>query len=68
MAAFEKVWNTVNEKHYDPEFGGVDWNKVRENYLPKVKAVESDDEENVSRFLRAAVRAELARRKKGKKA
>jgi len=30
-------------------------------------AVESDDEENVSRFLRAAVRAELARRKKGKK-
>jgi hypothetical protein len=44
-------------------------------YLPDellaeiVAAVEdSDQEENVSRFLRAAARAELARRKKGKKA
>jgi Arc/MetJ-type ribon-helix-helix transcriptional regulator len=37
-------------------------------YDAVLAAVESDDEENVSRFLRAAVRAELARRKKGKKA
>jgi len=37
-------------------------------YDEVLAAVESDDEENVSRFLRAAVRAELARRKKGKKA
>ena len=21
---FDKVWNTINEKHYDPTFGGVD--------------------------------------------
>lgn len=42
--AFDKVWNTVNEKHYDPEFGGVDWIHVRELYLPKAKAAKSDQE------------------------
>src|SRR5690349_2327945 len=42
--AFDKVWNTINEKHYDPEFGGVDWVHVRELYLPKAKAAKSDQE------------------------
>ena len=42
--AFDKVWNTINEKHYDPEFGGVDWIHVRELYLPKAKAAKSDHE------------------------
>lgn len=37
-AAFEKVWSTVNEKHYDPTFGGVDWKKVRETYEPRAMA------------------------------
>ncbi len=40
--SFEKVWTTVNEKHYDPTFGGVDWQKVREVYEPKALAAESD--------------------------
>lgn len=42
--AFEKVWNTVNEKHYDKTFGGVDWNKVRADYEPKALAAKSSDE------------------------
>lgn len=42
--AFEKVWTTVNEKHYDPTFGGVDWKKVREIYEPKALAAKSDAE------------------------
>ncbi|GIU81571.1 MAG: hypothetical protein KatS3mg006_0635 [Pyrinomonadaceae bacterium] len=33
--SFEKVWQTINEKHYDPTFGGVDWKKIREIYEPK---------------------------------
>jgi carboxyl-terminal processing protease len=40
--SFEKVWTTVNEKHYDPTFGGVDWQKVREVYELKALAAESD--------------------------
>jgi len=41
---FDKVWNTINEKHYDPTFGGVDWKNVRELYLPKAKAAKSDED------------------------
>lgn len=41
---FEKVWTTVNEKHYDPTFGGVDWNKVRSIYEPKAAAAGSDSD------------------------
>ena len=42
--SFEKVWRTVKEKHFDPTFGGVDWDKVREQYAPRVAAVKSDAE------------------------
>ncbi|MDI1243297.1 MAG: S41 family peptidase [bacterium] len=42
--AFDKVWNTINEKHYDPDFGGVDWIHIRELYLPKAKAAKSDED------------------------
>jgi carboxyl-terminal processing protease len=46
LAAFDKVWNTVNDNHYDPTFGGVDWKKVRGDYLPKATAAKSDAEFN----------------------
>lgn len=42
--SFEKVWTTVNEKHFDPTFGGVNWQKVRETYEPKAVAAKSDAE------------------------
>ncbi|MGQ0540704.1 MAG: S41 family peptidase, partial [Blastocatellia bacterium] len=44
MAAFEKVWNTINERHYDPAFGGVDWQKIRKTYEPLAKAAKNNDE------------------------
>ena len=44
LQTFEKVWNTVNEKHFDPTFGGVDWQKMREIYQPKSTAAKSDAE------------------------
>lgn len=40
--SFEKVWATVNEKHYDPTFGGVDWKRVKETYEPKALTAVSD--------------------------
>ena len=42
--SFEKVWMTVNEKHFDPTFGGVDWRRMREVYEPKAMAAKSDAE------------------------
>lgn len=41
---FEIVWRTVKEKHFDPTFGGVDWDKVREEYSPQVELVKNDQE------------------------
>jgi len=41
---FDIVWRTVKEKHFDPKFGGVDWDKVREQYAPRVAEVASDAE------------------------
>lgn len=39
--SFDKVWNTVNERHYDRTFGGVDWKKIREIYAPKAAAADT---------------------------
>ena len=41
---FDKVWNTINEKHYDPTFNGVNWAKARETYFPKAQAAKSDED------------------------
>lgn len=41
---FDIVWRTVNEKHFDPTFGGVDWAKVREDYRPRLASVKTDAE------------------------
>ncbi|MBK9154994.1 MAG: hypothetical protein IPM25_12375 [Chloracidobacterium sp.] len=54
---FEKVWSTVNEKHYDPSFGGVDWKRVKEIYEPKAAAAVSDaDFHNVLRQMLAELK------------
>ena len=42
--SFEIVWRTVKEKHFDPTFGGVDWDKVHEKYAPRVAAAAGDEQ------------------------
>jgi carboxyl-terminal processing protease len=41
---FETIWRTVNEKYFDPAFGGVDWAKTHERYAARVAQVKSDAE------------------------
>ena len=41
---FDIVWRTVKEKHFDPTHGGVDWDKVREQYATRVAEAKSDAE------------------------
>ncbi|MEP7342075.1 MAG: S41 family peptidase [Acidobacteriota bacterium] len=41
---FDIVWRTVKDKHFDPNFGGVNWDKVREQYAPRVADVKNDGE------------------------
>ena len=41
---FEKTWETVRDKFYDPNFNGADWKAVRERYAPRAASVKSDAE------------------------
>src|SRR5947209_219659 len=41
---FEIVWRTIKEKHFDPKFNGVDWDKVHDVYAPRVNRVKNDEE------------------------
>lgn len=41
---FEIVWRTIKEKHFDPKFNGVDWDKVHDIYAPRIARVKNDDE------------------------
>jgi carboxyl-terminal processing protease len=42
--SFDIVWRTVKENHYDPKFGGVDWDAVREEFAPRAAAARTDRE------------------------
>jgi carboxyl-terminal processing protease len=44
LASFEEVWTTVKDRHYDPALGGLDWQGVREQYLPRIEKATSMDE------------------------
>ena len=42
--AFESVWNTVNDKYYDPKLNGVNWQAVRAIYEPQIFSATNDDQ------------------------
>jgi C-terminal peptidase prc len=44
LKTFEKTWEIVRDKFYDPNFNGVDWNGVRARYAPRVASVKTDAE------------------------
>jgi C-terminal processing protease CtpA/Prc len=46
MHSFETAWQTVNQAHYDPTFGSVDWQAVHGQYKPQMTAVAEDKEES----------------------
>ena len=47
LASFDQVWNTVQEKNWDPTLGGLDWKAVRDELRPKVERARSEDEVRV---------------------
>lgn len=40
LETFEAVWSVVNERFYDPNFNGVDWEAVHDEYQPRIAAAE----------------------------
>lgn len=44
MQSFETVWQTINEKYFDPTFSGLDWSEVHDRYQSQIKAAQSEEE------------------------
>lgn len=44
--SFETVWETIHEDHYDPIFGGVDWEESRRRFQPLIAGATSISEFN----------------------
>src|SRR6201999_2449362 len=38
LESFDKVWTTIRDHHFDPNYNGVDWNAARAELRPKVEA------------------------------
>jgi len=38
LQSFDRVWSIVNDHYWDPEFGGLDWQAVREELRPRIQA------------------------------
>jgi carboxyl-terminal processing protease len=41
---FEQVWQTVNANFYDPDFNGVNWQALRQQYQPQVSQTQTREE------------------------
>lgn len=41
---FETVWGTIDERYFDPTFGGVDWPAVHDRYRPLIAAAQDNHE------------------------
>ena len=50
---FDKVWNTINDEFWDPNFNGVDWEDARKRYRPTALAAPDHESfaEIVNRML-----------------
>ena len=55
LAAFDEVWQTIQETDYDPTFGGVDWVAVGRDLRPRAADAASPE------ALRAIVREMIGR-------
>ncbi|MEQ1642872.1 MAG: S41 family peptidase [Pyrinomonadaceae bacterium] len=44
QSAFYMAWSTLNERYFDKTFGGLDWEKIRAEFAPRVSRAKNDAE------------------------
>jgi carboxyl-terminal processing protease len=55
LAAFDQIWTTVRDRHWDPTLHGVDWESAGRDLRPRVESAATDGE------ARAAMQALVER-------
>lgn len=53
LADFDSMWDIINESHFDPDFGGVDWNAVRDELRPQ--AAQAQNRREIRSIMRDAI-------------
>lgn len=41
LASFDYVWETIKERHWDKDLGGVDWSAVRDSLRPRMEGAKT---------------------------
>jgi carboxyl-terminal processing protease len=41
VQSFQYIWETIRDKHYDPDLGGLDWQGVYERFYPEILRAET---------------------------
>ena len=44
LESFEKAWQLINDRYWDPDFGGLDWKAVRDELRPKAEQAQTNEE------------------------
>lgn len=44
LDAFEKVWQTISLYYFDGTFGGLDWERIRKEFEPRIRRTKTDTE------------------------
>jgi carboxyl-terminal processing protease len=42
--SFEQVWRTIRDRHWDESLGGLNWQEIHDELLPKVEAATTETE------------------------
>jgi len=43
LEIFDELWQIVQDEYLNPEFNGMDWDAIKEEYRPKIEAGMTDD-------------------------
>ena len=53
LADFDTMWQIINDTHFDPQFNGVDWNAVKEEFRPQ--AAQATNRRQIRRIMSDAM-------------
>ncbi|MBU1701825.1 MAG: hypothetical protein KJ970_07740 [Candidatus Eisenbacteria bacterium] len=44
IESFEYIWQTINDKYWDPEMGGLDWQSIHDELYPSIEKAKTMEE------------------------